>query len=415
LRHLLRRGFANGIFKKKEDYGRGALLVNVADLYSPNAVVDDSKLERVEVTTDELATFGVHEGDVFFVRSSLKLDGIAVAARAGAAQEPRVFECHVVGVRPDTGRIDPRFLTYQLNAEPVRSSTVSRATTTTMTTISQDHLADIRVWCPPLELQRRIADYLDAEVSRIDALTGGKQRVLDLLAEKRKAIIATAVTRGLAPKVKLRDSGVPWLGEIPAHWRSTRVGRLFRQSKILDYPDLTVLSVYREFGVIERASRDDNSNRVPDDLSKYQLVEVGDLVVNKMKAWQGSLGISDFRGITSPDYVVFRPIHSEEPRFLHSMLRMPQLTTVYLSISNGIRINQWRIEPERFANVEVFLPPLDEQRAIVEHIARESAKLDSVRAATERTIALLKERRSALIAAAVTGQLDLTTKEGAAA
>ncbi len=269
------------------------------------------------------------------------------------------------------------------------------------------HLGVMFCPVPSPTQQRAIARFLDEEVGAIDAAISAKRRVLDLLAEKRKAVIATAVTRGLDPKVKLRDSGVPWLGEIPAHWRSTRVGRLFRQSKILDYPDLTVLSVYREFGVIERASRDDNANRVPDDLNKYQLVEVGDLVINKMKAWQGSLGVSDFRGITSPDYVVFRPAHAEEPQFLHSMLRMPQLTTVYLSISNGIRINQWRIEPERFANVEVFLPTLDEQRDIVEHIARETAKLDAVRAATERTIALLKERRSALIAAAVTGQLDV--------
>ncbi|KQP07471.1 hypothetical protein ASF45_33930 [Pseudorhodoferax sp. Leaf265] len=260
---------------------------------------------------------------------------------------------------------------------------------------------------PPDDLQVRIETFLDRETVRLEVLVAAKQRVLDLLDEKRKAIIATAVTHGLNPKVELRDSDVPWLGKIPAHWRSTRVGRLFRQSKILGHPDLTVLSVYREFGVIERASRDDNANRVPDDLSKYQLVEVGDLVINKMKAWQGSLGVSAFRGITSPDYVVFRPVHSEEPQFLHSMLRMPQLTPVYLSISNGIRINQWRIESERFANVEVFLPPVDEQRAIVQYISRETAKLDAVRAATERTIGLLKERRSALIAAAVTGQLDV--------
>jgi type I restriction enzyme S subunit len=278
---------------------------------------------------------------------------------------------------------------------------------TTVKHLSSFDILKIRFPLPPLSVQTRISAHLEAIAGRIDNLLAEKERLIDLLAEKRKAIIATAVTRGLDPKVKLRDSGVPWLGEIPAHWRSTRVGRLFRQSKILGYPDLTVLSVYREFGVIERASRDDNANRVPDDLSKYQLVEVGDLVINKMKAWQGSLGVSDFRGITSPDYVVFRPVHSEEPRFLHSMLRMPQLTTVYLSISNGIRINQWRIEPERFANVEVFLPPVDEQRAIIDHIARETAKLDAVRAATERTIALLKERRAAVIAAAVTGQLDV--------
>jgi len=311
--------------------------------------------------------------------------------------------------------VEPRFLLYVLLQPSFIDAVNSSTYGSKMPRAEWDFIGSVRVPVPPRKVQRAVADFLDRATARLDALLAAKQRVLDLLAEKRKAIIATAVTRGLDPKVKLRDSGVPWLGEIPSHWRSTRVGRLFRQSKMLGFPDLTVLSVYREFGVIERASRDDNANRVPDDLSKYQLVEVGDLVINKMKAWQGSLGVSDFRGITSPDYVVFRPIHSEDPRFLHSMLRMPQLTTVYLSISNGIRINQWRIEPERFASVEVFLPSLEEQRAIVDHIARETAKLDAVRAATERTIALLKERRSALIAAAVTGQIDLTTEEGAAA
>lgn len=310
-------------------------------------------------------------------------------------------------VRPLEGRLRARFCKYALREPRFLAEVERRSVGVSYPAINSSDLAAIPIPAPPDDVQLRIEKFLDRETARLDALVTAKQRVIDLLTEKRKAIIATAVTRGLDPKVKLRDSGVPWLGEIPVHWRSTRVGRLFRQSKILDYPDLTVLSVYREFGVIERASRDDNANRVPDDLNKYQLVEVGDLVINKMKAWQGSLGVSDFRGITSPDYVVFRPAHAEEPQFLHSMLRMPQLTTVYLSISNGIRINQWRIEPERFANVEVFLPTLDEQRAIVEHIARETTKLDAVRAATERTIALLKERRSALIAAAVTGQLDV--------
>jgi type I restriction enzyme S subunit len=300
--------------------------------------------------------------------------------------------------------LDARFTFYCLQAS--RDVLNALASGGGQPNLNAEKVREHRVPCPDSGAQRAIASFLDRETMRLDALVAAKQRVLDLLAEKRRAIIATAVRRGLDPKVKLRDSGVPWLGEIPAHWRSTRVGRLFRQSKMLGFPDLTVLSVYREFGVIERASRDDNANRVPDDLSKYQLVEVGDLVINKMKAWQGSLGVSDFRGITSPDYVVFRPIHSEDTRFLHSMLRMPQLTTVYLSISNGIRINQWRIEPERFANVEVFLPSLEEQAAIVDHIARETAKIDAVRAATERTIALLKERRAALIAAAVTGQIQ---------
>jgi type I restriction enzyme S subunit len=235
----------------------------------------------------------------------------------------------------------------------------------------------------------------------------GFPRLLDLLAEKRKAIIATAVTRGIDPEARMAPTGIEWIPEAPSHWRLSRIGRLFRQSKTLGCPELAVLSVYREYGVIERSSRDDNANVLPDDLAKYQLVEADDLVVNKMKAWQGSLGVSGLRGITSPDYVVFRPAHSEFSAYLHFLLRNPRLVPVYLSNSNGIRTNQWRIEPERFLNIPVLLPPLAEQRAIVAHIARETAKLDAVRAATERTIALLKERRSALIAAAVTGQLEV--------
>lgn len=300
---------------------------------------------------------------------------------------------------------EPRYFYYVLVSNVPLLQALGRGSTFMELTTSD--LKALRV--PALEVRQQIAlaDFLDAETTRIDALVVAKQRLLDLIAEKRKAVVAAAVTRGLDANIALRPTGAEWMPEAPAHWRSSRVGRLFRQSKNLDHPDLTVLSVYREFGVVERASRDDNANRVPDDLSKYQLVEPGDLVINKMKAWQGSLGISDYRGITSPDYVVFRPEHSELPGFLHFLLRTPQLTTVYLSISNGIRINQWRIEPERFASVPLFLPPLAEQRAIVEHVARETRKLDAVRAATERTIALLKERRSALIAAAVTGQIDV--------
>lgn len=275
--------------------------------------------------------------------------------------------------------------------------------------ISTEEVSNVLLAVPPLGEQRAISSYMRRETSRLDALVAAKQRVLGLLAEKRKAIISTAVTRGLDPKVRMAPTGVEWMPEAPSHWRPSRICRLFRQSKVLGFPDLTVLSVYREYGVIERSSRDDNANVLPDDLTKYQLVEAGDLVVNKMKAWQGSLGISELRGITSPDYVVFRPTHLELPAYLHFMLRTPQLTTVYLSNSNGIRINQWRIEPERFLNIPVLLPPKQEQRAIVAHIARETAKLDAVRAATERTVALLKERRSALIAAAVTGQLDVGT------
>jgi type I restriction enzyme S subunit len=271
-------------------------------------------------------------------------------------------------------------------------------------------IGDIEIERPGILQQASIAEFIDERTNEIDALVAEKQKLLGTLAEKRRALITHAVTQGLDPKVPMRDSSIPWLGKIPGHWKPTKIGRLFRQIKRLGFPDLTVLSVYREFGVIERSSRDDNANKVPEDLEKYQLVEVGDLVVNKMKAWQGSLGISSFLGITSPDYVVFQPTHKELSEFLHYRFRASLMTSVYLSISNGIRTSQWRIEPDRFLDLPIFLPDLSEQKAIVEYVQTEIAKLDNLAVATESTIALLQERRSALISAAVSGQMEIGEK-----
>lgn len=374
------------------------------------ANVQDGFIDLSEVKTmavpEREAAFATLRRDDVLMNEGGDADKLGRGAIWDASINPCLHQNHVFALRPMS--VSSEWLSTWTGSEFAKAYFETKAKqSTNLASISSTNLLELPIAVPPDGEQHAIVARLAYETARLDALLAAKQRLLDLLTEKRKAIIATAVTRGLAPKARMAPTGVEWIPEAPAHWRPSRVGRLFRQSKVLGFPDLTVLSVYREYGVIERSSRDDNANVLPDDLSKYQLVEVGDLVVNKMKAWQGSLGISDFHGITSPDYVVFRPTHSELPEYLHFMLRTPQLTTVYLSNSNGIRINQWRIEPERFLNVPVLLPPVIEQKKIVEHIARETAKLDAVRAATERTIALLKERRSALIAAAVTGQLDV--------
>ena len=234
-----------------------------------------------------------------------------------------------------------------------------------------------------------------------------KEQLIALLHEQRTALITRAVTQGLDPTVPIKDSGVEWLGEIPAHWEVKKVKRLFRYAKRQGHPDLAVLSVYRDFGVIEKSSRDDNFNRTPEDLDVYQLVTPGDLVINKMKAWQGSLGISSHSGITSPDYVVYSPWHAENGRFLHHFLRNKMLASVYFTMSNGIRPSQWRLEPARFADLPVFIPPLVEQEQIVAFLDLETARIAALVAKVRDAIARLGELRTALISAAVTGKVDV--------
>ncbi|MBB4199191.1 hypothetical protein CCR94_17575 [Rhodoblastus sphagnicola] len=203
------------------------------------------------------------------------------------------------------------------------------------------------------------------------------------------------------PYAEYKDSGVAWLGGIPAHWRTIKARRLFRLVKRRDQDDLPILSVYRDYGIIEKSSRDDNNNKTPEDLSLYQSVNPGDLVINKMKAWQGSLGVSSLNGITSPDYAVFMPVHKDKPEFLNYLFRCKLLPPVFKTISNGIRPDQWRIEPDKFLQLPFALPPCDEQIQIVGFLDRETAKIDALIAEQQRLIDLLREKITSLVLSTV--------------
>jgi type I restriction enzyme S subunit len=384
--------YINGFPFKPEDWGAaGRPILRIQDLGS-----SDQEPNRYD--GEILSRYLVRPGDILISWSG----SLGVYRWAG---EEAWLNQHIFKVALDTKRVRSDFFFWL--AEWFINEMDREVHGSTMQHLTADAFGGFPVLLPPQADQARIARYLDQETTRLDALVAAKERVLGLLAEKRRTLITRAVTCGLDQHVPMKDTGIEWIPQVPRHWTPTKISRLFRQTKRLGFADLTVLSVYRDYGVIERASRDDNVNRVPDDLEKYQLVERGDLVINKMKAWQGSLGIAELNGITSPDYVVFSPLHRAVPKFLHYLLRNQILTTVYMSMSNGIRTSQWRLEPDRFCTLQLFLPPIDEQRAVVGHIDVEIAKLDALNMATESTIALLKERRTALITAAVTGKLDV--------
>lgn len=203
-----------------------------------------------------------------------------------------------------------------------------------------------------------------------------------------------------------KSSGTDWLGEVPSHWEVVPLWTLFRRTKRTGFEDEQLLSVYRDFGVVPKASRDDNNNKPSDDLSVYQLVGFGDLAINKMKAWQGAVAISECRGIVSPAYFIYESIHSENPRFLHYLLRSPRYITGYLSISKGIRVNQWDLEPQYHSRIPVLIPPKDEQTAIATFLDRETRKIDTLIAEQEKLLALLAEKRQATISNAVTRGLN---------
>lgn len=183
-----------------------------------------------------------------------------------------------------------------------------------------------------------------------------------------------------------------WLSEVPAHWTTKAMRSLTTvSSERRGDRDATLLSVYREYGIIQKSSRDDNHNVESEDLSNYKLVRSGDLVMNKMKMWQGSLGVSEFDGIVSPAYIVCH-INDDtiNRRYLHMLLRSSPFKTYYNQFSYGVRVGQWDMHYEDFKGLEVSLPPRTEQDQIVRYLDWQVSKINRLIAAKRKEIKLLK-------------------------
>lgn len=204
-----------------------------------------------------------------------------------------------------------------------------------------------------------------------------------------------------------KESGIEWIGEIPAHWEVKALGSLIELKSNKNRPNLQVLSVYRDYGVIPKDSRDDNHNATSLDTSTYKAVEPGYLVVNKMKAWQGSMGISAYEGIVSPAYITCKVTSTKvASSFLHQLLRCDSYIGEYNRISYGVRVGQWDMHFEDFKRVPVVVPPLAEQTRIAEFLDRKTSQIDQAIAQKERLIELLNERRQVMIHQAVTRGLN---------
>ena len=213
----------------------------------------------------------------------------------------------------------------------------------------------------------------------------------------------------LKPYPAMKDSGVPWLGQMPEHWRVLPNRALFVEVKERDHPAEQMLSVTITKGVIRQqalladSSKKDSSNQ---DKSAYKLVRPGDIAYNKMRAWQGAIGVSDYQGIVSPAYVVQRPREGADSRYFHYLLRTPAFAKEAERCSYGITSDMWSLRPEHFKMIYGCLPPLPEQAAIVRFLDHADRRIRRYIRAKQKLIKLLEEQKQAIIHRAVTRGLD---------
>lgn len=211
------------------------------------------------------------------------------------------------------------------------------------------------------------------------------------------------------PKYEVyKDSGFSWVGIIPYEWEVSTLGSCLFPVSIKNHSDYPLLSITRELGVIERDIEDSNSNHnfIPDDLTGYKLLRQGQFGMNKMKAWQGSYGVSKFTGIVSPAYFVFEFTKPINPDYFNWAIRSQLYVSYFGSASDGVRIGQWDLSKSRMKGIPFLLPSEQEQRLIANFLDQKTAQIDAAIAIKEQQIELLKERKQIIIQQAVTQGLD---------
>ena len=379
----------------------------------------DMKSATIEDTEDHITLDGLQNSATKLVAPG----AVLIVMRSGILRHtiPVAINRVPVALNQDMRAITPlpfveaRFLARLLEGHQQQLLNAWSKVGSTVESLESDLVGETEIAIPPLPQQRAIADYLDRETARLDALVAAKERVLGLLAEKRRALITSAVTRGLDPRAPLRDSGIPWLGEIPAHWNAppvyarfeAQLGKMLDEKKIKGTDLVPYLrNVDVQWGAI-------NTSDLPemdfdeDDRRRYAL-RAGDILVceggevGRCAMWEG----------THPECYYQKALHrlrpvggKDEPAFFVLVMRAIVDSGQFALQSSAATIQH--LPAEKLRVVRYPAPPLDEQRAIVAWLRSETGKLDAVVVATEHTIGLLKERRDALIAAAVTGQIDV--------
>jgi len=382
-------------------------LCNYSDVYNNEFITQRIEYMPCTATAEEIRKFNLKVNDVIITKDSESWDDIGVPALVTETADDLVCGYHLALLQPKKEKVLGRFLFRCLQAKVLRLQLELAANGVTRFGLPKADIGALRLPVPPLDVQGKIVSALDRETAQIDALIAAKQRVLELLAENRKAIIASTVTRGIDPRAKLRNSGVPWLGQIPAHWEIERTRWLFRERDVRsEMGDEEMLTVSHITGVTPRSEKDVNMFEAETN-EGYKICLPGDLAINTLWAWMGAMGVAPVKGIVSPAYNVYEPGPRLLPDYIDGLVRLPVFAQEVTRYSKGVWSSRLRLYPEGFFEAYLPVPPMHEQKAIVAQIARETAKLDNVRAVTARTIALLKERRAALIAAAVTGQTDV--------
>ena len=407
--------FPSNVDKKSYDGETPVKLCNYTDVYYNDTIAAETDFMAATATQEQIAKFTLRAGDTIITKDSETADDIAIAADVPEDLPGVICGYHLSMIRP-TQATSGAFVKRLFDSSYVKSCVAVRANGLTRVGLGQYEIDNLDLPFPPLPEQTQIVTFLDRETAKIDALVAEQRRLMALLKEKRQAVISHAVTKGLNPAAPMKPSGIEWLGDVPAHWE---VGPLKRFWSVTDCKHVTAEFVDDGFPLA--SIREVQSRWVALENAKcttehfYEvLVEgnrqplAGDLIFSR-NATVGEVAqvhADHPRFAMGQDVVLLRklsPNYSSD--YLQHVIRSPIIILQLANMMIGSTFK--RINVEEIRSFLIPSPPPTEQAEIANFLEGEVAKFDNLTAEAQRAIDLLQERRTALISAAVTGQIDV--------
>jgi type I restriction enzyme S subunit len=395
-------------------------LCNYVDVYKNEFITPELTFMQASATPAEVERFSIRKGDVLITKDSESWDDIAVPAMVAEDLDGVLCGYHLAIIRSLPGEFHAGYLFRLFCSEMLNYQFKIEANGVTRFGLPTSAVDSAVLLRPPIEEQELISDYIDRETARIDALIERKRRLLELLEEKRLAVITAAVTKGLDASAPMRDSGVDWLGQIPAHWKVMTFNRACSivggqvDPKLEPYCDMRLIAPdHIESGTGRLLETETAAEQAA--ISGKYLFQRGDILYSKIRPELRKMCIAEGDGLCSADMYAIRHTSRLQTRYLFYLL-LSKYHHQY-AVLESMRVAMPKVNRETLSAFKILVPPGNEQREIMAFVEKHTTKIERMRERQAEAVELLQEYRSALITNAVTGKIDVrgTAEKEAAA
>ena len=321
-------------------------------------------------------------------------------------EDEQIVSTGFVVIRPKN--IVSSFLRYAILSENFICTVEANSTGISYPAINASQVVQIKIPVPSTNEQQRIADCLDRKCAEIDAVIERTKATIEEYRKLRQAIVTDAVTKGVRGERALKDTGVEWIRIVPVDWEMVRGKGLFVETNTRSTTgEEELLTVSQYTGVTPRSQKNVNMFEA-ESLEGYKICKVGDIAANTMWLWAGAIGVSEYEGVISPSYNLYRQSgENYNPKYLDYLLRCTPLVQCYESMSTGIRASRLRLYPQQFLSIRFPVPPMAEQVEIVVYLDKKCAEMDALIARKTALLTEMESYKKSVIYEYVTGKKEV--------